>query len=358
MSEAASAPVSDRPSKLVNELRVSGHLMALDAGLFCVFLTPSKAANAATGLPGIRVSLPPGPMGRPEAVSIASFRDDGWLGGFGDAALVRVAGGPAQVLVTIYQAPDLADSAPNVQVLRLSDAPAGGVPRPSAGGPAPMPGQAAPGQAQPAGRKVMDMIAHIQGRGDVGALLGDWLGEKGSKRWIEGFAVAPAQDVAAADIEYQAVLGRGWLSPWVEGGQFCGSRGMALPVLGLKLRLRGAAAEKFVCSYSATFVDGTEIGPMQGGEACEAESLAALESFRVEILPRHPAADRAPVVGAPAVVEPHAPTRAAKPATARMRAAKPAPAPAQAAKPAARPAPAAVAKPAKPAAPKPAPRRR
>ena len=70
-------------------------------------------------------------------------------------------------------------------------------------------------------------------------MLGDWLGEKGSKRWIEGFGIAPTKLLEPKDLEYQAVLGKGWLSPWVEGGQFCGSRGMALPILGLRLRLRG-----------------------------------------------------------------------------------------------------------------------
>ena len=40
-------------------------------------------------------------MSRPEAVSISGFRADGWLSGVGDAALVRVLGGPAQVLVTV-----------------------------------------------------------------------------------------------------------------------------------------------------------------------------------------------------------------------------------------------------------------
>jgi hypothetical protein len=64
------------------------------------------------------------------------------------------------------------------------------------------------------------------------------------------------------------VLGRDWLSPWVEGGKFCGSRGMALPLLGLKLRLKGAAAEEYHCSYMASFVDGTRAGPVPAGEAC------------------------------------------------------------------------------------------
>jgi hypothetical protein len=74
--------------------------------------------------------------------------------------------------------------------------------------------------------------------------------------------------IPAPDIEYQAVLGRDWLSPWVEGGKFCGSRGMAVPLLGLKLRLKGAAAEEYHCSYMASFVDGTRAGPVPAGEAC------------------------------------------------------------------------------------------
>ena len=89
--------------------------------------------------------------------------------------------------------------------------------------------------------------------------------------------------MAAEDIEYQAVLGRGWLSPWVEGGKFCGSRGMALPLLGIKMRLKGAAARNWECSYEATFTDGSTAGPVGADEACEAESLASLEAFRIEL---------------------------------------------------------------------------
>ena len=102
--------------------------------------------------------------------------------------------------------------------------------------------------------------------------------------------------VTAADIEYQAVLGRGWLSPWVEGAQFCGSRGMALPILGLRIRLRGDAAQTHDVVYSATFVDGSEAGPASNGEPCEAESLAALESFQVELRAK---TDTASVADAP-----------------------------------------------------------
>ena len=271
----------------VAELRVSGHLMTLDKGLFCVFQPPgSPQPDAATGLPGIRVTQAPGAVSRPEAVSISTFRQDGWLNG--TAALVRVAEGPAQVLVTVYQSPRQGpEMAPRLQVLRLSgDAAAAAVAAQAAAPAAAKGGPAVAAAAQP----TPEVMAHIQSTGDVGVLLGEWVGTRGSKAWIEGFALRPREGVAPDDIEYQAVLGRGWLSPWVEGGKFCGSRGMALPLLGIRIRLKGAAARNWRCTYEATFVDGSTAGPVGAEEACEAESLAALEAFRVELHPREDAA--------------------------------------------------------------------
>ncbi len=283
MSDAESA--AQRSPRALTELKVSGHLMTLDAGLYCIVQNPSRAAEAASGLPGVRLSPPPGPLGRPEALTIRTFRDDGWLQGGGDAALVRVAGGPAQVLVTIYQSPNAdASTAPNLQVVRLLD---------------PAARQGAPVSAPTAPAQVVDVLAHVQGQGDVGARLGGWIGERGSKRWVEGFAIAPVDAIPGDDIEYQAVLGRGWMSPWVEGGQFCGSRGMALPILGLRVRLRGASAATHECLYAATFVDGASVGPVQGGEACEAESLAPVEAFSVIIRPRQAGEAEAPPVDEP-----------------------------------------------------------
>ena len=127
------------------------------------------------------------------------------------------------------------------------------------------------------------MTVHVQRTGDLAAKIGEWAGARGSRQWIEGFSLTPHDGISVADIEYQAVLGRGWLSPWIEGGKFCGSRGMALPLLGLKVRLKGNAAKTHECSYSATFVDGSSVGPISGGETCEAESLAALEAFQLVI---------------------------------------------------------------------------
>ncbi len=260
----------------MTELKVSGHLMTLDRGLFCVFQPPGSPKAGANGLPGIRVSLAPDPTSRPGAVRITTFREDGWLEGGDGAALVRVAQGPAQVLVTVYQNPGAApDAAPRVQVLRLSAEPtAAAAP---VGAPPVQPVRAPVQESEP------ELVAHVQRTGDVGGSFGEWIGVRGSQLWIEGFGISPRSEIAPGEIEYQAVLGRGWLSPWVSGGKFCGSRGMALPLLGIRLRLTGQAAKTHDCSYTATFVDGTTVGPVPEGEACEAESLAALEAFQVTL---------------------------------------------------------------------------
>ncbi len=366
---AAAAPVATQEHKnvarVVTELKVSANLMTLDSGLFCIFNAPgSPLPDPATGLPGVRISAPPGPVFRPDAVTITGFRDDGWLGGWNGAALVRVTRGPAQVLVTIYQAPNSTGDAPRLQVLRLAEssalpplgvppqavgAPPQALPRPAPNqvaapppaanqaGAAPAPAAAGPvvsdgPQDTPAGAaptaadaaKAAEIVAHVQGRGDVLSRLGEWMGAPDSKQWIEGFAVAPKGVVGPADIEYQAVLGRGWLSPWAEGGQFCGSRGMSLPILGLRMRLRGEAAERFDCVVSASFVDGTKVGPLDNGEPCQAESMAPLEAFNITLVPRTDAAEIP--AAAPAEPPKAAPAKAAKPGKAEAPAPK-APAP-------------------------------
>src|ERR1035437_2002686 len=108
MSEAETK-TPESGQKRITELKVSGHLMTLDAGTFCVFHAPDSpvATESGTGLPGVRLSLPPGIMGRPSGPDAA--------------ALIRVVRGPSQVLVTLYQARGQAAAGPpRLQVLRLS----------------------------------------------------------------------------------------------------------------------------------------------------------------------------------------------------------------------------------------------
>lgn len=278
--------MSQANQQRITDLKVTGHLMTLQTGLFCISHAAGQQPPTAAGLPGVRISLPP--VSAPGNVQIVTFEQDGWLGGRNNAALVRVRRGPAQVMITIYQEMNTRHDAPRLQVIQLSaESDPLPVPVPAA---VPVASEVAtPQEAPPAEAPVVqkpEIGAHIQRRGDVTGMLGEWMGVPGSQAWIEGFGIAPAHLIQSDDIEYQAVLGKGWLSPWVEGGQYCGSRGMALPILGLCVRLKGAAAKKFICRVTASFTDGTKIGPVENGEPVEADSLAPLEAFLVEILPR------------------------------------------------------------------------
>ncbi len=317
MPEAKTTPAKTTPANttpaMITELQASAHLMMLEAGVYCVHHSPgSTPPDPKTGLPGARLSVPPGAGG--QDVAITGFRDDGWLGALDSAALIRVANGPAPVLMTIYQDKNSARDAPKLQVTRLVEA------MPAANGVARMP---APALAAPMSNP--EVAAHVQSRGDVLARLGDWVGERSSGRWVEGFALSPRRaEVAPEDIEYQAVLGRGWLSPWAEAGQFCGSRGMALPILGLRVRLRGKAAESYALQVSGTFTDGAAVGPVGSGEACEAESLAPLEAFCVAVVPLARAKAVAKPVGRPAapakpIARPAVPPKPAKKAAVKAR---------------------------------------
>ncbi len=277
----AAEPTGSAPSgkggAQVQELKVTGHLMALPPGLFCFVNELNPGAAMHNGMPGVRVSPPP--IGG-QNVEISGFRADGWLSAEGDAVLVRIKNQPAQVLVTIYQLANVPDASPRLQVRQLlgeAHIAANAPPAPAANAAPPEP---------PASQSPADVMAHIQSRGDVGTQFGEWLGEKGSQNWVEGFSIAAPEGIAPHDLTYQAVLGRGWLSPWVDAGQYCGSRGMALPLLGLRIRLSGEAAEQYEISYSATFIGGASCGPVGNDETCEAETLAPLESFQVVLTPR------------------------------------------------------------------------
>jgi hypothetical protein len=267
-AEPAAGPARQDGSAQIQELKVTGHLMQLPAGLFCFVNEANPAAHRQGGMPGVRVSPPP--MGE-KNIEISTFRPDGWLNADGDAALVRVRKGPAQVLVTIYQLPNTKDPAPRLQVRQLLTADE--VPAP----PAPPPPPAAVQR---------DMMAHIQTRGDVPGPFGAWLGERGSNNWIEGLAIYAPDGVAPEELSYQGVLGRGWLSPWVPAGEYCGSRGMALPLLGLRVKLSGEAAQQYDIAVSASFVGGATAGPVGNDETCEGDTLAPLEAFIVTLTPR------------------------------------------------------------------------
>lgn len=134
-----------------------------------------------------------------------------------------------------------------------------------------------------------EIVAHIQDVGDIEGNLGDWIGERGSGRWIEGISIAPQhEDVGPEEFLYRVILGRDQMSPWVRAGTYCGSVSLALPLRGFCVTLNGEAAARFECRYSATFVGGTQSPLLAGGQVCALPTLVPLEAFQITLRPRAP----------------------------------------------------------------------
>ena len=89
----------------VTELKVSGHLMTLNPGVFCVFNTPGATPpDAETGLPGVRISAAPAKGRFTGEVALSGFSSDGWMGAAltFNAPLTLRPGQPLRVRYAIY----------------------------------------------------------------------------------------------------------------------------------------------------------------------------------------------------------------------------------------------------------------
>ncbi len=304
-------------------LEVTGQFLAFEPGLYAVEVLPGRSAETDVGLrlPCVRLEPLPASPGAGRAF-VSGAAEGGWLSG-GTAAFVLVTGGRTRVMLTVYKAAG-GMAPPELRVRPLGAAEhlgAAGRPGPaiaaaSAGGASPAPAvpAAAPGtQAVPAVMSLPEppaaadpvpvpacaadtvgtddkarcgvvLMTHVQGIGDLFADAAGWAGRAGSGAPVEGFSVMP-EDAGAGEIEYQAILGDQWNTPWIRDGGFCGSRGMALPILGFRVRLTGAAAERLDCRYWGSFVGRGEVGPLSDGTACQA-GQAFLEAVRIMVSPR------------------------------------------------------------------------
>jgi hypothetical protein len=129
------------------------------------------------------------------------------------------------------------------------------------------------------------IVAHIANRGDVKGGCDVWVGERGSGLQMEGFSVTAIDGIDPDDLEYCALLDDGSLTDWHRDEAYCGTRGESRPLHGVALRLVGPAVGRFRVSTAAVFADGSEVGPVGGGELCAAASRAALEAVYVMVDP-------------------------------------------------------------------------
>ncbi len=297
-----------KPSDLVATVQ---HLV-FEPGLYTMHIGASRSSTTDLGvkLPCVRLEAVPPTPARPGRANVVNTREAGWLSPSDEPSFVLVVGGQAGAILTIYRAND-GMAPPEIRLRHVFTGTGDQPPSNGAGR-----GPARPEPA-PAGIRI-DALAHVSSLGDMTDRNGNWVGRAGSGSPIEGFALTPPADFPADALEYQAILGNNWNTPWFRGGEFCGSRGLMLPLLGFRVQLKGPAAAEYECQYWGQFLGGKAVGPVTGGEAC-ASSETPLEALRVMVVRRVQAA---PAVAVEPAREPVAAPRAREPAKAKAPAAK------------------------------------
>ncbi len=109
------------------------------------------------------------------------------------------------------------------------------------------------------------IAAHIRTRGDMSFADAPWAGRVGPGLWIESFSVLPLTRFKPQDIEYKGLTGSGFETPWISEEKMCGTKGMAVPLVGFAARLKGTAAGGYDCEYSGYFQSGVTVGPLRNG---------------------------------------------------------------------------------------------
>ena len=134
----------------------------------------------------------------------------------------------------------------------------------------------------------MQIAAHIRSRGDVNFTDTPWAGRVAPGLWIESFSVLPMDRFQAQDIEYKALTGSGFETPWLSDNRMCGTRGMSVPLVGFAVRLKPSAeAALYDCEYSGYFQSGLIVGPLRNGAPCRSTTANdPLEGIQVRLIKR------------------------------------------------------------------------
>jgi hypothetical protein len=300
-------PAEVVPSPVQEEgLAASVQVLPLPAGLYLFSVKPSNpappGADGRLRLPAMHVGLGPGvPSDQVEFMAGPSTHG-GWLIAPTDLLVVKVNGVGATLILSSVRAPDGATL--SIKVERLN----GRVEGVSAPVREEAPGEpAAPtfAGADPDLPLAVRIGAHIRSRGDMNFTGVPWAGRVAPGLWIESFAVRPLERFEAKDLEYKALTGSGFETPWQSDGTACGTQGMSVPLVGFALRFKPSAGAGYDCEYSGYFQSGVTVGPLRNGSPCRSTvANDPLEGIQVRLVKRAAAAGAASVTTGPAVAAP------------------------------------------------------
>jgi GT2 family glycosyltransferase len=271
-------------------LSASLQILPLPAGLYLFSVkAASKTAQRVNGqlaLPAVHVGLGPGV--RPEDVEFVEGpnTNGAWLFTQGDLLVTKVKGQGATLVMTSVRAPG--GDVLSIKVEKLeSRADAPSVADASARA-------LSEDSAAPVTRPLDDQIlplhvsAHVRARGDMTFTDVPWAGRVAPGLWIESYSVRPLHRLKPSDIEYKGLTGSGFETPWLTDEKMCGTKGMAVPLVGFAVRLKpSAATADYDCEYSGYFQSGATVGPLRNGAPCRSTvANDPLEGIQIRLLKR------------------------------------------------------------------------
>ena len=242
---------------------VAAQRLSFGPGLYLITLSGGGVREVSgLALPCVRLDPLPPTREMPGRAHVACLTEGQWLSSANQSAFLRIEGGAANLILTTYNVAGDA-TPPNVRIrlVKNEDAAARLISNPSAA--AKRPDLLPPGLAEES--LPLKLLVHCSGVGDVEVEGGEWAGAADERAAIEAFSIAPTEMEGDLWLEYQSIMGVDWSSPWVNAPELSGSRGLALPLFGVRARLTGKAASEYEIVLWARC--GTrEIGPVAIGE--------------------------------------------------------------------------------------------
>jgi len=290
--------------ELEEAFSASVQVLPLPAGLY---LFSVKAANALPAkvagqlsLPAVHVGLGPGVRSEDVDFLAGPSTDGAWLFAQGDLLVTKVKGIGATLIMTSVRAPN--GDVLSIKVERLesrADAVLAQHARRTEVGAQPTRGSdptlatkeadaAAIRSATDNRALPLQIAAHIRTRGDMSFADVPWAGRVGAGLWIESFSVKPMEQFGAHDIEYKGLTGSGFETPWLSDEKMCGTKGMAVPLVGFAVRFKSSSAvANYDCEYSGYFQSGLTIGPVRNGVPCRSTvANDPLEGIQIRLIKR------------------------------------------------------------------------
>lgn len=300
LSPEKTVMIPDNSSK---DLTVTAEVLSLNKGvyLFAVRLAAPRRVgdDGDMVLPAIHVGTGPGLAKDSIEVMTGPRTDSCWLFEPRDVLIIKVRSSPTHMLLTSVRTPGMAPlevSVERIDTPRQAHTPALAAPGREVGvalqASEPASGLATPGalpRRDIGGRRLcrVQTTVHVQHRGDLTFVDEAWAGAPGELLFVEAFSLLPLDDLAPDQIEYSTVTASGVESPWMSNGAMCGTRGIAVPLVGFAIRLRGGAEHRFDCEYRGAFASGRVVGPITNGAPCRSPVPDDhLEAIQVTIFER------------------------------------------------------------------------